>query len=197
MLARLQPNPTHCSNIESAKPTGVVLVIIVMGVSGAGKTTVGQLLASQLGWEYADADDFHPRANIKKMRSGIPLTDEDRIPWLSILRGVIAGWIETPKNSILACSALKRAYREILQGSPEVNPEVNPEVRFVYLRGTPELLRQRLHQRVGHFHTERMLESQLATLEERETALLVDIDRSPEEIVGQIRTRLGLAKGSE
>ena len=167
------------------------MIIVVMGVSGAGKTTVGQLLASQPGWEFADADDFHSAANIEKMRSEVPLTDAERAPWLATLRGLIAGWIAARKNAVLACSALKRAYRETLNiGSLNTGSEV----RFVYLKGTPQLLRQRLHLRVGHFMTERMLDSQMTTLEEPDNAIVVDIDKSPEEIVAEIRTRLGLAK---
>ena len=160
------------------------MVILLMGVSGSGKTSVGQLLASELGWEFADADDYHPAANVEKMRNGIPLTDADRGPWLETLRALIAGWIAAKRNAALACSALKRAYRESLR--------VAPEVQVVYLRGTPQLLRQRLRGRVGHFMTERMLESQLAALEEPEDAVVVDVDRSPAEIVAEILARLGL-----
>ena len=160
------------------------MVILLMGVSGSGKTSVGQLLASELGWEFADADDYHPAANVEKMRNGIPLTDADRAPWLETLRVLIAGWIAAKRNAVLACSALKRAYRESLR--------VAPEVQVVYLKGTPELLRQRLHARVGHFMTERMLESQLAALEEPEDAVVVDVDRSPAEITAEILARLGL-----
>src|ERR1700724_300293 len=112
---------------------GGCVVILLMGVSGSGKTTVGQLLASQLGWEFADGDDYHPAANVEKMRNGIPLTDAARAPWLETLRARIAGWIAAKKNAVLACSALKRAYRERLR--------IGREVRVVYLRGTPELLR--------------------------------------------------------
>jgi gluconokinase len=163
---------------------GGCVVILLMGVSGSGKTTVGQMLASELGWEFADGDDYHPAANVEKMRNGIPLTDADRAPWLETLRALIAGWIAAKRNAALACSALKRAYRESLR--------IGPEVRVVYLRGTPELLRERLRARVGHFMTERMLESQLAALEEPEDAVVVDVDRSPAEIVAEILARLGL-----
>jgi gluconokinase len=165
------------------------MVIVLMGVSGAGKTTVGQLLASQLGWDFADADDYHPAANVENMRTGIPLTDADRAPWLKTLRALIAGWIAAGKNAVLACSALKHAYRETLQ--------VAPEVQIVYLKGNPQLLHQRLHSRHGHFMTEQMLQSQLATLEEPEHALVVNVDRSPAEIVTEIRARLGLTENSQ
>ena len=155
-----------------------------MGVSGSGKTTVGQLLTSELGWEFADGDDYHPAANVEKMRNGIPLTDADRGPWLETLRGLIAGWVLAGKNTVLACSALKRAYRERLR--------IGTEVQVVYLRGTPELLKQRLRARAGHFMTERMLESQLAALEEPEDAVVVDVDSAPARIVAEILARLGL-----
>src|SRR5271170_4863882 len=155
-----------------------------MGVSGAGKTTVGQLLASQLNYEFADADDYHSATNIEKMRNGIPLTDADRAPWLETLRALITTWIATGQNAVLACSALKREYREELQ--------IAPEVQFVYLKGTPQLLHQRLHVRQGHYMTEQMLDSQLATLEEPEHALAIDVDRAPAEIVNEIRTVLTL-----
>ena len=155
-----------------------------MGVSGAGKTTIGQLLASRLGWNFVDGDDYHSPENIQKMRSGIPLTDADRAPWLDTLRALIADWSASRKNTVLACSALKQAYRERLQ--------VSPEVKIVYLKGTPEVLRQRLHTRTGHFMTERMLASQLASLEVPEDAVAVDADRSPAEIVTEIQSRLSL-----
>ena len=160
------------------------MVIILMGVAGAGKTTIGRLLAKQLAWEFADADDYHSEANVQKMSSGIPLTDADRAPWLAALRELISGWIGKGTNAVLACSALKREYREALGTSPQVH--------FVYLKGSPEVLRERMHRRAGHFMTERMLASQLATLEEPDdaTAIVVDTDRSPLEIVEEIRRQL-------
>ena len=160
------------------------MVILLMGVSGAGKTTVGQLLASGLGWDFVDGDDYHSPVNVEKMRNGIPLTDADREPWLETLRALIAGWIGSGKNAVLACSALKRAYRETLQ--------VAPEVRIVYLKGTPQLLQQRLRTRQGHYMTERMLVSQLAALEPPENAAAVDVDCSPAEVVDEIRASLAL-----
>ena len=160
------------------------MVIILMGVSGAGKTTVGQLLAQQLHWDFADADDYHSATNKEKMRSGIPLTDADRAPWLETLRTLITTWIATGKNAVLACSALKRTYREELR--------IAPEVQFVYLKGSPRLLRQRLHARQGHYMTEQMLDSQLEALEEPEQAVTIDVDRSPADIVSVVRDRLAL-----
>jgi gluconokinase len=160
------------------------MVVIMMGVAGSGKTTVGKLFASQLGWTFADADDYHSAANVEKMWSGIPLTDADRAPWLESLRSSIAGWIAEGTNAVLACSALKNDYRERLR--------VGAEVRFVYLKGDRALLDERMHARHGHFMAERMLESQLATLEEPEDAVVVDVDRSPAEIVAEIRKRMAL-----
>jgi gluconokinase len=161
------------------------MIVIVMGVVGAGKTTVGRLLAEQLGWEFADADDFHPPSNVDKIRRGISLTDDDREPWLAQLRTAIQQWITENRNVVLACSALKRAYRNEL--------EAGPEVRFMYLKGTPELIADRLRSRQGHFAGEQILASQFADLEEPETATTVEIVSTPEQIVTEIREKLGLA----
>jgi gluconokinase len=167
---------------------GGKVVVLLMGVAGAGKTTVGKSLASQFGWDFADADDYHSATNIEKMRNGIPLTDADRAPWLAALRTLVSNWIATGKNAVLACSALKRTYRDQLR--------VGPEVCLVYLRVAPEVLRQRLRARHGHYMTEAMLESQLATLEEPDDALVIDADRAPEVIVAEIVRKLKPTKNS-
>ena len=160
------------------------MIVIVMGVVGAGKTTVGKLLAEQLGWEFADADDFHPARNVEKIRNGEPLGDEDRAPWLDRLRQAIQDWISAGQNVVLACSALKRKYRQELS--------VGPEVRFVYLKGNAGIIADRLRARHGHFAGEQILASQLADLEEPEGAVAVDITQTPDQIVAQIKKGLGV-----
>ena len=156
-----------------------------MGVVGAGKTTIGRLLAEQLGWVFADADDYHSPENKEKIRHGIPLTDADREPWLRRLRQEIQNWIASTKNVVLACSALKRTYREELK--------VGPEVKFVYLKGSAAVIDSRLRARKGHFADDKILASQLADLEEPEDAVTVAIDQTPAQILAAIRQRLGLA----
>jgi len=156
-----------------------------MGPAGSGKTTIGELLAAQLGWEFSDGDSFHSPANIERISRGIPLTDADRLPWLNSIRDAISQWLAERKNVILACSALKRAYRELLL--------VSPEVKLVYLKGSYELLSQRLHARKGHYATEQILTSQFADLEEPADAFVVDVSHSPQEIVAQIRAHFALS----
>ena len=160
------------------------MIVILMGVVGSGKTTVGRLLAAELGWEFADADDFHPPANVEKIRRGISLNDEDRDPWLDCLRDAIIGWSAERRNAVLACSALKQSYRLRLQTAPDM--------QFVYLKGSAELIASRLRARHGHFANESILTGQFADLEEPGQALTVDIAYSPEEIVLQIRKALRL-----
>lgn len=161
------------------------MIVIVMGVVGAGKTTAGRLLAQQLGWEFADADDYHSAGNKEKIHRGIPLTDADREPWLERLHNEIANWVASGTNSVLACSALKRKYRNELR--------VGPEVKFVYLKGDAALIDSRLRARKGHFADDKILASQLAELEEPQDAVTVAIDGTPAQIVAAIRQQLGLA----
>ena len=158
------------------------MIFLLMGVSGAGKTTVGTLLASQMGWEFADGDDYHPPANVEKMRNGIPLTDSDRELWLESLRSLIEVWMAAEKSAVLACSALKQAYRDRLV--------VGESVRVVYLKADRELLRERLLLRRGHYMKEGMLESQIETLEEPADAIVLDARSSAEEIVREVRVRV-------
>jgi gluconokinase len=161
------------------------LIVIVMGVTGSGKTTIGSLLAEELGWEFADADSFHSAANKEKMSRGIALDDADREPWLEAIRAALLQWSAERKNVVLACSALKKSYRERLM--------IGPDVKFVYLEGSYEVIRQRLLSRHGHFATEKILSSQFEALEEPEDAVAVDVGNTPEEIVSDIRDRLKLS----
>ena len=156
-----------------------------MGPAGSGKTTVGELLASQLSWGFADGDDFHPLANIEKMSRGIPLTDEDRLPWLQSIREAMRQWQAQGRSVVIACSALKRSYRDLLGISPSAK-----DIRLVYLKGSYDLLLERLHSRAGHYMKEQMLASQLADLEEPTDAITIEVSESPEKIVSEIRRHL-------
>jgi len=157
------------------------MVLILMGVVGAGKTTVGTLLAQKLGWQFADADDFHPAANVEKIRSGIPLDDSDRAPWLAALRNAILRWNVEGEDAVLACSALKRKYRDVLRVDG---------VHFVYLKGDFELIEQRLRTRRGHFASDSILRSQFEDLENPDDAITVEIDKTPAAIVSEIIGKL-------
>ena len=159
------------------------MVIVVMGVSGAGKTTVGRLLARDLGAEFLEGDDFHPRANVEKMRSGIPLDDDDRRPWLLALRQQIDRWRAEGRAGVLACSALKEAYREILGAG-------QPGIHFVYLKGDEEQIRGRLELRSGHYMPPTLLPTQIAALEEPRDAIVADVSGTPEAIAAQIMAAL-------
>jgi gluconokinase len=155
------------------------MIVVVMGVSGSGKSTIGKLLAASLKWEFSDADNFHSLANIEKMSQGIPLNDADRMPWLEKLQSVIAQWLLADKNVVLACSALKLSYRQMLWQNAE-------QMRLVYIKGSFELLLKRLQQRQNHFMTLHLLESQFDTLEEPKNALTVDASQPESVIVQQI-----------
>jgi gluconokinase len=156
---------------------------IIMGVSGCGKTSVGKALAERLGWDFYDADDFHPPANIAKMAGGIPLSDEDRAPWLKTLRALIADCLQTNRPGVLACSALKEHYRQTLLDG-------NPGARLVYLRGSYDLIWSRMANRPGHYMKPEMLKSQFDALEEPQNALIVDISLSVEQIVNLLHEEL-------
>ena len=158
-----------------------------MGVSGCGKTTVGVLLARQLGRPFYDGDDFHPAANVAKMAAGHPLTDADRAGWLATLAGKLAGW-EQAGGVVLACSALKEAYRQTLQAGATL------PLSWVFLDGDPAVLRARLTDRQGHYMKASMLDSQLADLERPAYGLRIDIDNTPENQVAEIVSQLHLAK---
>jgi carbohydrate kinase (thermoresistant glucokinase family) len=156
--------------------------IVVMGVSGVGKTTVAEVVAERLGWTFCDGDLFHPRANVEKMRSGTPLTDEDRWPWLQEVAVEIDRHRRAHKGFVVACSALKRAYRKILM-------EDRPDVRLVYLQGNHDLIMRRLAHRQGHYFPATLLDSQFATLEEpdaSENAITVVVDKDIGGVVDEI-----------
>jgi gluconokinase len=162
------------------------MVVILMGVMGAGKTTVGRLLAARLGWSFYDADDFHPPANVERMERGQPLDDADRAPWLAALRDLIARLLADGESAVLACSALRERYRRALvpDGAPP------GAVRLAYLRGDSALLAERLSHRAGHFAAASLLPSQLESLEEPADAIVVDVAAPPEVIVERISREL-------
>lgn len=161
------------------------MIIVLMGVSGVGKTTVGRRLAVDLGWPFYDGDDLHPPANVEKMRRGMPLTDADRVPWLDRLRALIERHLRTGESAVLACSALKAAYRERLK-------QGEAGVRFVYLKADRALIHARMEARSDHYMPADLLESQFEALEEPTNGLTVDAAASPETIVAWIRNGLGL-----
>jgi gluconokinase len=161
------------------------MTILVMGTTGSGKSTVGELLARRLGWLFLDADDFHSAANKEKMHLGIALSDADRAPWLAAIHAELLRRNEQGHNVVLACSALKQEYRDVLRAQLEM--------RVVYLKGAEAVLRAHIEGRHGHFAGESLLASQLATLEEPVDALVEDVSRTPEEIVAEVCRRLKLA----
>jgi gluconokinase len=158
------------------------VIIVVTGVTGAGKTTVGKLLASELGWSFYDADDSHPAANIEKLRRGDPLNDDDRKPWLAAVRELIRMHLARGDNTVIACSALKESYREFLR--------VSPQVVFVYLKAAKPLVQERLENRTSHFMNPKLVESQFDTLEESGNTVQIDASLPPAEIVERIKTQV-------
>ncbi len=167
------------------QPTG----FIVMGVSGSGKSTVGKALAEKLGWDFFDADDFHPQANIAKMAAGIPLDDSDRTPWLAALSDQLFATLKAGRHSVLACSALKESYRKQLLNGKE-------GVEIIYLKGSYDLLLERMSMREGHFMKPEMLKSQFATLEEPQNALVLDISMPLDAMLAWVlEKRFGVAGG--
>ncbi|MCI0609580.1 MAG: gluconokinase [Anaerolineae bacterium] len=157
--------------------------LIVIGVSGSGKTTIGKAIASKLGWDFYDADDFHPQENISKMEMGIPLTESDRAPWLASLHDLIESCLTRGRPGVLACSALKESYRQKLM-------EGNDSVQLIYLKGSYDLIWSRVSARKDHYMKPEMLQSQFDALEEPTNARAVDISQSVDEIVQEISRHL-------
>ena len=160
------------------------MIIVITGVTGSGKTTIGKLLAAEMHWKFYEGDDFHPPANIEKLRRGDPLDDQDRLPWLTAIRDTIRAAIDRGEDAVVACSALKESYRRMLR--------ISPDVIMVHLEADPELIEKRLKHRSGHFMNPVLVQSQFETLEEPEGALQIYAGLAPAEIVGAIRSRLSL-----
>ena len=165
------------------------MILIAMGVSGAGKSRIGEMLAERLSCSYTDGDAFHSAANKEKMHHGIPLTDDDRWPWLRTIRAAIEEKQRAGETAVFTCSSLKRSYRDVLRGT-------DTDVRFVYLKGSFEVLQERLKSRTGHFFDPSLLKSQLDTLEEPgpDEAIEVSIELTPEQIVDQVMLKIGIAQ---
>jgi gluconokinase len=162
------------------------MIVVLMGVSGSGKSAIGELLAQRLGWAYLDADDYHPASNVEKMRTGTPLTDEDRWPWLDRMNGMLHERSGRGENVILGCSALRQVYRERLEAGV-------PDLRWVHLEGSFELIQSRLLARKHRYMPPSLLQSQFATLEAPQAALAVKIDATPDQVVDAVIAGLALA----
>jgi gluconokinase len=175
---------------SNARESRRALFIVVMGVAGAGKSTVGRKLAAALGWPFYEADELHPPANVERMRRGEPLTDADREPWLAKLERLIHTLVAKGTSAVLACSALRETYRARLRSAGGEG-----RVEFVYLRLDPPLASQRLRERRGHFMSPSLVESQFAILEEPVNAITVDASRPPEVLSQEIRVALHLPAG--
>ena len=179
---------TVAATAGDPRGTAPARVLVLMGVSGSGKTTVGALLAGRLGWSTAEADDFHPPGNIAKMRSGMPLDDADRMPWLEAIAAQIDRWRSEGIRGVITCSALKRRYRDVIVGDRR-------DVRLVFLQGERELIADRLAARLGHFMPPALLESQFAALEEptpEERPVVVPIAEPPQRLAERIIAALDL-----
>jgi gluconokinase len=161
------------------------MIVVLMGVSGSGKTTIGALLAKSLKWRFYEGDDLHSAANRSKMSHGIPLTDADRLPWLHRIRQLIERLLAQGLDAVITCSALKQSYREVIVSDPR-------QVRVVYLKGSPNLIKARLGERTGHFMPSSLLGSQFEALEEPRDAITIDVSNKPGELVDAIRKRLSI-----
>jgi gluconokinase len=159
------------------------MIIVVIGVSGSGKTTIGELLANQLGWRFYEGDEYHSQENIEKLTSGIPLTDDDRAPWLRRLRNVMEECRSAGADAVIACSALRQSYRTYLS-------EEGSDVRFVYLKGDYGVIRERIIRRRGHFMKNNLLKSQFSVLEEPTDAIVAHVAEEPRSIVTKIMGEL-------
>jgi gluconokinase len=166
------------------------MILVLMGVTASGKTTIGKMLAAETGWRFADADDFHSEANKAKMHAGIPLTDEDRAPWLSTLHDLLLGWYESGTSGILGCSALKETYREVL--TPYI-PPLN--IRFILLEVTRPVLEHRLEVRKNHYMSPELLQSQLDTLEVTPDLMRVKAEGPPQAIVQEVLDKILTVEG--